>query len=109
MVENSAGGAAGTVGRFCMLQRYVLTMLAIEEEVIPEDQGHQEIGDLAIFLAPFGIQPWPGHRGLEAKVRVDPNSTQTSLHSGRGQIGPQRNLVEEQKALVVLPFQREHT
>ena len=29
----------------------------ITEEIVPEGQSHQEIGDLAIFLAPFGIYP----------------------------------------------------
>ena len=109
MVENSAGRAAGTVGRFRMLQRYVLTMLTMGEEVVPEGQGHQKIGDLAIFLAPFGIHPRQGHWGLEARVRVGSNLTQASLHPDQVQAAPQKNSVGEQKVLVVLPFRRELT
>ena len=96
---------AGTVGQFHMLQRYVLTMLAMGEAVVPKGQGHQEIGNLAFFLAPFGIQPRQGCRVLEAKVRVDPNSIQGSLPPDQVQVNPQRNSVSEQRELVVLSFQ----
>ena len=99
MVENSAGGVSGTVGRFRMLQSYVLAMLTMGEEVIPEGQGHQEIGDLAIFLAPFGIHPRQGRRGLEARVKVDPNLTQASPHPDQVQAGPKEEFCGRAKGI----------
>ena len=101
MVENSEEGAAGTVGHFRMLQSYVLTMLTMGEEVIPEGQSHQEIGDLAIFLAPFGIYPRQGYRGLEARVRVDLILAQASPLPDQAKAAPKRNSVGERKASVV--------
>ena len=107
LVENSAGGAVGTVGQFRTLQRYVLTMLARGEGFVSDGQSHQEIGDLAIFLAPFGIQLRSGRRGLEARVRIDPNSMQGGFPPGHVQVSSRRNSASEQRELVVLPLQEE--
>ena len=45
------------LGRFRTLRDYVLAMLKMEGEPLQEGQDNHKVGDLGIFLAPFGIRP----------------------------------------------------
>ena len=88
-----------------MLQDYVLAMLKIEGEPLPEGQDNHEIGDLAVFLAPFGIYPKQGCQGLEARVAVGPTLVRKDPPPGnQSQTAPKRNWVGERKTKVVLPL-----
>ena len=108
MFKKSAGRVSGTLGRFKMLQDYVLTMLKIEGEALPEGQDNQEIGDLAVFLAPFGIYPRQGCRGVEAKVVVGPTLARKGPPpDNQAQAAPKRNWVGERKTRVVLPLRKD--
>ena len=96
------------MGQLRMFRGYVLTMLKIEGEALPEGQDNQEIGDLAIFLAPFGIYPRQGCRGLEAKVVVGPTLARKGPPpDNQAQAAPKRNWVGERKMSVVLPLRKD--
>ena len=83
-------------------------MLKIDWEPLPEGQDNHKIGDLAVFLAPFGIYPKQGRWGLEARVAVGPTLVQKDQPPGnQPQTAPKKNWVGERKMTVVLPLRKD--
>ena len=83
-------------------------MLKIKGETLPVGQENQDIGDLAIFLAPFGIYLRQGHRGLEAKVVVGPAlAWKGPPPENQAQSAPKRNWVGVRKTYVVLTLRKD--